>query len=110
MSQSKCDDRKLSYAAALRRHLQTIALAIEVDAAMVIELDRARATHCIDDDAYIAAYRSAGRRSDRERQIVLIRSTGDALERLARKPLHYPDRNHARPGPSGRPRRPARFP
>ncbi len=74
--------------------LQTIALAIEVDAlteqldaAMVIELDRASAMNCIDDDAYIAAYRSVGRRPDRERQIVLIRSTGDALERLARKPL-----------------------
>lgn len=74
--------------------LQTIALAIEVDAlteqldaAMVGELDRAGAINGIDEDSYAVAYRRVGRRKDRERQIVLIRSTGDALEKLAQKSL-----------------------
>lgn len=74
--------------------LQTIALAIEVDAlteqldaAMVVELDRAGAIACIDDAAYAQAYRRVGCAADRQRQIVLIRATGDALERLASKPL-----------------------
>lgn len=74
--------------------LQTIALAIEVDAltenldaAMVVELDRAGAIDCIDEVAYTAAYRQVGRRAERERQIVLIRATGEALERLARNAL-----------------------
>jgi len=74
--------------------LQTIALAIEVDAlteeldaAMVDELDRARTINCIDEDAYTSAYRQVGRRQERERQIVLIRTTGEALERLARNSL-----------------------
>ena len=74
--------------------LQTIALAIEVDAlteqldaAMVVELDRAGTIDGIDEDAYMAAYRQVGRRPERERQIVLIRATGEALERLARNAL-----------------------
>ena len=74
--------------------LQTIALAVEIDAltekldaAMVAELDRAGAIDNIDDDAYSAAFQNVGRRPDRLRQIALIRNTGDALERLARKPL-----------------------
>lgn len=74
--------------------LKTIALAVEadalteqLDAAMVDELDRLGAIDCIDEDAYAAAYRSVGRRAERERQIALIRATGDALRRLAEKPL-----------------------
>lgn len=74
--------------------LQTISLAIEVDAltevldaAMVVELDRAGVIDCIDEDAYTVAYRSVDRHKDRERQIVLIRKTGNALERLSQKPL-----------------------
>ncbi len=74
--------------------LQTIALAIEVDAlteqldaAMVDDLGRTGAINCIDEDTYAAAYRRVGRRADRERQIVLIRNTGDALEKLAQKSL-----------------------
>jgi hypothetical protein len=74
--------------------LQTIALAVEVDAlseqldaAMVAELDRAGAIERIDQEAYAAAYRSVGDAEDRERQIILIRATGDALERLSGKPL-----------------------
>ncbi|MBK7425083.1 MAG: hypothetical protein IPJ48_19490 [Propionivibrio sp.] len=74
--------------------LQTIALAIEVDAlteqldaAMVVELERAGTIDCIDEDAYTATYRQVGRRPERERQIVLIRTTGEALERLAKNSL-----------------------
>jgi hypothetical protein len=74
--------------------LQTITLAIEVDAlteqldaAMVDELERNGTIYCIDDDAYAVAYRSVGRQEDRERQIVLIRATGVALQDLSRKPF-----------------------
>jgi hypothetical protein len=74
--------------------LRTIALAVEVDAlseeldaAMVAELDRAGAIERIDEAAYAAAYRRVGQPEDRERQIALIRATGDALERLSGKPL-----------------------
>lgn len=74
--------------------LKTIALAVEVDAlseqldaAMVAELDAAGAIAAIDQTAYAAAYRRVGRRDDRLRQIALIRTTGDALERLSGKPL-----------------------
>lgn len=74
--------------------LRTIALAVEVDAlseqldaAMVAELDRAGAIEAIDEASYAQAYRRVGDEADRERQIVLIRATGDALERLSGKPL-----------------------
>ena len=74
--------------------LQTISLAIEVDAltedldaAVVRELDRAGTMDSISEDTYTAAYRQVGRRQDRERQLDLIRNTGDALEKLAQKPL-----------------------
>lgn len=74
--------------------LRTVALAVEVDAlteqldsAMVAELCRAGMIDGIDGDAYAAAYRRVGCRAERERQIMLIRQTGEALDRLARKPL-----------------------
>ena len=74
--------------------LQTIALAIEVDALteqldalMVVELECAGAIEHIDEASYSTAYRRVGCRDERERQIVLIRATGDALARLAQKPL-----------------------
>ena len=74
--------------------LRTLALAVELDAlteeldsAMVAELCRAGLIDCIDEAAYAAAYRFVGCRPERERQIVLIRETGEALDRLARKPL-----------------------
>lgn len=74
--------------------LRTIALAIELDAlteeldaAMVAALRGAGRVGDIDENAYAAAYRLVGRRVERQRQIVLIRETGEALERLARKPL-----------------------
>ncbi|HOG02979.1 MAG TPA: hypothetical protein PLL14_03300, partial [Accumulibacter sp.] len=74
--------------------LRTLALAVELDAlteeldsAMVAELCRAGLIDGIDEAAYAAAYRFVGCRPARERQIVLIRETGEALDRLARKPL-----------------------
>lgn len=74
--------------------LRTIALAVEtdalterLDAATVAELDRAGVIDRIDEDSYAAAYRRVGLRKDRVRQIVLVRKTGDALARLASKPL-----------------------
>ncbi|WP_300453293.1 hypothetical protein [Accumulibacter sp.] len=74
--------------------LRTVALAVEVDAlteqldsAMVAELCRDGMIDAIDEDAYAAAYRRVGCRAERERQIMLIRQTGEALDRLARKPL-----------------------
>lgn len=74
--------------------LRTVALAVEVDAlteeldsAMVGELCRAGLIECLDEAAYAAAYRAVGFAEERNRQIRLIRETGEALDRLARKPL-----------------------
>jgi len=71
---------------------RTLALALELDAltealdaAMVGELRAAGRIETIDEDAYAAAYRRVGRRAERERQIALIRGTGEALEKLAGK-------------------------
>ncbi len=74
--------------------LRTIVLAVELDAlseeldsAMVAVLCRAGQIECIDEDAYAAAYRSVGCQAERQRQIQLIQETGEALDRVARKPL-----------------------
>lgn len=74
--------------------LRTIALAVELDAltevldaAMVDELRAAGTLGGIDEHAYAAAYRAVGHRPERQRQIVLMRETGEALKQLARKPL-----------------------
>jgi hypothetical protein len=74
--------------------LHTVALAVEVDAlterldsAMVIELCAKQRINAIDEAAYAAAYRAVGREPERQRQIVLIRETGEALAKLAKKPL-----------------------
>ncbi|MEF8698412.1 MAG: hypothetical protein V5B32_04445 [Candidatus Accumulibacter sp. UW26] len=74
--------------------LHTVALAVELDAlseeldsAMVAELRRNGRIDDIDEDAYAAAYRSIDCEPERRRQIVLIRETGEALDKLARKPL-----------------------
>ncbi len=74
--------------------LRTIALAVELDAlteeldsAMVTELCRAGQIEHIDEAAYAAAYRAVACRAERQRQIVLIRETGQALDRLTKKPL-----------------------
>lgn len=74
--------------------LHTIALAVEVDAlteqldsAMISELQARQRIANIDEAAYAAAYRKVGCAAERRRQIQLIRETGEALERLASKPL-----------------------
>lgn len=74
--------------------IRTVALAIEVDAlseeldaAMVMELRRARAMAKIGGKAYAEAYRRCGRRDARELQLKLIGEIGDALAALVRKPL-----------------------
>lgn len=74
--------------------LRTIALAVELDAlterldaAMVAELSAVGRTETLDEDAYAAAYRAVGCRPERQRQIELIRQTGKALDRFAKKPL-----------------------
>lgn len=73
--------------------LQTISRALELDA-LSENLDaKVAAELChlgvltIDGANYAAAYRSAGERPLRERQIALIEEIGRALERLTRKPL-----------------------
>ena len=69
--------------------LSTIAEAIELDALSEV-LDRAMATHLgnrVTEPGYIEAYRMAGARRDREKQIGHIRSVGDALCELVRVPL-----------------------
>jgi hypothetical protein len=69
--------------------LETIAEAIELDALSEI-LDRAMATRLgnrVTESGYIEAYRSAGLRRDREKQVDHIRSVGDALCELVRIPL-----------------------
>jgi len=77
--------------------LETIADAVELDALSErLDLATARALAAdpalrdgapIDDAAYARAYRSAGSRTDRERQIELIDHIGRALDRLVRHPL-----------------------
>ncbi len=72
---------------ALALAVELDALSEELDSAMVAELCRAGLIECIDEDAYAAAYRAIGGRHERQRQILLIRETGQTLDRLARKPL-----------------------
>lgn len=76
--------------------LDTIARAVELDAlserldlALVEELRRrdSSRTPAITDATYADAYRAAGTRADRERQIALTGEIGAALDRLAHKPL-----------------------
>ena len=76
--------------------LDTIARAVELDAlserldlALVGELRRRDPSRApaITDAAYADAYRTAGTRADRERQIALTGEIGTALDRLAHKPL-----------------------
>ncbi len=74
--------------------LRAIGLAVEVDAltesldsAMVTQLHLDGSIKALDDDAYAAAYRCVGGRNERERQLMLIRQTGETLDAVARKPL-----------------------
>lgn len=76
--------------------LETIADAVELDA-LSERLDLAMARRLaadpairggpIDDAAYARAFREAGARSDRERQVELVEHVGRALDRLVRHPL-----------------------
>lgn len=58
-------------------------LTIELDAATAARL---RSPGLVDDAAYAAAYRAAGRRQDRDRQITLIGEIGTLLDSLAHRP------------------------
>jgi hypothetical protein len=77
--------------------LETIALAVELDA-LSEDLDQQLAAGLrrrqpgaraltITESSYADAYRAAGSRPARERQIWLVSHIGAALDRLARKPL-----------------------
>ena len=76
--------------------LETIADAVELDALSErLDLATARAIAAdpqargspIDDPIYVRAYRAAGARTDRERQIELVDHIGRALDRLVRHPM-----------------------
>ena len=62
-------------------------LSESLDTAMVLALRRTGRTRAIDWPAYVAAYRSCGRRKDRELQIALVDKIGKTLDRLTRMPL-----------------------
>ena len=62
-------------------------LSESLDTAMVLALRRTGRTRAIDWPAYVAAYRSCGRRADRELQIALVDKIGKTLDRLTRMPL-----------------------
>jgi hypothetical protein len=74
---------------AIARAVELDALSERLDLALVDALRRRDPSHppAITDDAYAAAYRIAGARADRERQIALTGEIGTTLDRLARKPL-----------------------
>ncbi len=72
--------------------LETVADAIELnalseslDGEMVATLKKK--VFSLTEDDYVMAYRSVGRRPDRERQIALIGHLGKSLDKLTRKPL-----------------------
>jgi hypothetical protein len=76
--------------------LDTIADAVELDAlserldlatAKALAGDAALRGRPIDDEAYARAFRAAGSRTDRERQVELVEHIGRALDRLVRHPL-----------------------
>jgi hypothetical protein len=79
-----------------RGALETIADAVELDAlterldlatAIALEADPSSRGRPIDDDGYARAYRAAGARVDRERQIALVGQIGRSLDGLVRHPL-----------------------
>lgn len=88
-------ERLLPTASALlpERALRTLALAVEMDA-LSERLDAGTAAElalagceAIDEASYAAAYRRAGQRAMRERQITLVGEIGEDLDRLTRMPL-----------------------
>jgi len=62
-------------------------LSESLDTAMVLALRKVGKSRNIDWAAYVAAYRSCGRKNDRELQIALIDKIGKTLDRLTRMPL-----------------------
>ncbi len=62
-------------------------LSESLDTDMVKALRAAGRSHDIDWNAYAAAYRTVGRRGDREQQIALVDKIGRTLDRLTRMPL-----------------------
>jgi hypothetical protein len=71
------------------RAVETMALAVELDELSEV-LDARVAAQLqlpIDDTSYAEAYRRAGTRPERERQIAMVDSIGHTLDRLARMPL-----------------------
>jgi len=72
--------------------LETVADAVELDAltesldAEMVAVLGSKVT-TLDGPSYGRAYRTVGRRADRERQILLIDHLGHALDRLAHQPL-----------------------
>jgi hypothetical protein len=71
------------------RAVETMALAVELDELSEVLDSRvaANVTLPLDDEGYARAYRQAGTRAERERQIAMVDSIGRALDRLARMPL-----------------------
>ena len=62
-------------------------LSESLDTAMVLALRKIGKSRNIDWPAYVAAYRTCGRKKDRELQIALIDKIGKTLDRLTRMPL-----------------------
>ena len=62
-------------------------LSESLDTDMVLALRKAGRSRDIDWPAYVTAYRTCGRRKDRELQIELIDKIGKTLDRLTRMPL-----------------------
>jgi hypothetical protein len=62
-------------------------LSESLDTAMVLALRKLGKNKLIDWPAYVAAYRTCGRKKDRELQITLIDQIGRTLDRLTRMPL-----------------------
>ena len=62
-------------------------LSESLDTDMVLALRKLRRCRDIDWPAYVTAYRTCGRRKDRELQIELIDKIGKTLDRLTRMPL-----------------------
>lgn len=73
--------------ATLREAVKMDALSESLDNAMVLALRKTGQIKSIDWPAYVAAYRTCGRRKDREQQIILIDKIGKTLDRLTRMPL-----------------------
>jgi hypothetical protein len=73
-----------------REALESLCLAVELETLsqeLDAEVARALPEGAITVERYAAAYRAAGRRADRERQIALTSEIGDYLDGVVRKPM-----------------------